>query len=150
MNDILSTQLFSVYALVLIAEALKTLFLGTATSVSRLGPMQFLNQEDADWLGGEAVSADHPTPARLMRAHRNSLENLLPFFIVSSLYVLSNANALAGIIYFITFFVARLMHTYAYLSKKPMLRRNTYSFAWLATILTGVHATFVIASRAFF
>jgi len=149
MNDILSTQLFSVFALVLIAETLKTLFLGTATAASRLGPKQFLNPEDADWLGGEAVAVDHPTPARLMRAHRNNLENLLPFFIVSSLYVFLNANATAGIVYFATFFLGRLAHTYAYLSKKPMLRRNTYTLAWFAIIVIAVHAAVVIVSGAF-
>jgi len=150
MNDILSTQLFAVFSIVLIAETLKTLFLGTATALSRLGPMQFLNQEDADWLGGKAVELDHPTPARIMRAHRNNLENLLPFFIVSSIFVLSNSNSTAGIIYFSTFFIARLAHTFAYIRKMPMLRRNMYSLAWLAIIVTGLHAGFSIVSRSFF
>lgn len=144
MIELINSPLFAVFAAVLIAETLKTLALGTATAYSRLDPKQFLNQEDADWLGGKAVAVDHPTPARLMRAHRNNLENLLPFAILGGLFLISGANAIAGALYFGSFFLARSAHTFAYLSKRPALRRNMYSLAWLSMVVMAIHAAVVI------
>lgn len=149
MSGVLNTPLFAVFAAVLIVESLKTLILGSATAFSRLGPKQFLNPEDAKWLGGEAVSVDHPTPARFMRAHRNNLENLLPFSILGALFLMSGASSAAGMVYFGSFFIARVGHTFAYLSKRPALRRNVYSIAWLAMIAMGIHAAVVILSGLF-
>ena len=142
----LGTPLFAVFASVLVLETLKTLFLGTATAFTRGRLKKFLNQEDAGWLGGEAVEIDDPRPARLMRAHRNNLENLLPFFIVGSLFVASGANAVAGMAYFTLFFLGRAAHTFAYLNMHAKLRRNAYSLAWLAIIATAVHALISILS----
>lgn len=148
MDEALNSPMFAVFTVVLVLETLKTLFLGTATAYSRLAPKQFLNQEDADWLGGKAVTVGHPTTARLMRAHRNNIENLLPFFIFGCLYVVSGASAMAGMIYFVAFLIARSAHTFAYLTKRPMLRRNMYSMAWLAILATGGQAAFAILRGA--
>ncbi len=149
MNEILTTPLFVVFTTVLVVETLKTLFLGTATALTRGKLQKFINQEDADWLGGEAVEIDHPDAARVFRAQRNNLENLLPFFIAGCLYLVSGANALVGIGYFVAFFVGRTLHTYAYLGKRAMMRRNVYSLAWLAIIAMSLHAGFVIVRGAF-
>lgn len=142
----LNTSLFIVFASILALETLKTLLLGTATAFTRGQLKKFLNPEDAEWLGGEAIEIDAPGPARLMRAHRNNLENLLPFFIAGSLFILSGANAMAGMAYFALFFLGRTAHTYAYLNKRAALRRNTYSIAWLAIIGTIAHAMIAIIS----
>lgn len=149
MIESISSPLFAVFTVVLVLESIKTLFLGTATAYSRTAPKQFLNKEDADWLGGEAVTVDHPVPARFMRAHRNNLENLLPFFILGWLFGVSGANASAGLVYFVAFFLARSTHTFAYLSKRPMLRRNAYVVAWLALIVMGGHAAYAILGTSF-
>ena len=149
MNEALTTQLFALFSVVLMLETLKTLFLGTATSLTRKKLQKYINEEDALWLGGDAVTADHPDAARLFRAQRNNIENLLPFVIVASLYVISGANAEAGTVYFTTFLTARFLHTYAYLNKSAMLRRNAYALAWLAVIATGLHAEFVILRGVF-
>ncbi len=149
MNEILTTPLFVVFTTILVVETLKTLFLGTATALTRGKLQKFINQEDADWLGGEAVEIDHPDAARVFRAQRNNLENLLPFFIAGCLYLVSGANALVGIGYFVAFFVGRTLHTYAYLGKRAMMRRNVYSLAWLAIIAMSLHAGFVIVRGAF-
>ncbi len=143
-NNVVNTPLFAVFTVVLVLETLKTLFLGTATALSRGKLQKFINKEDADWLGGEAVETDHPDTARVFRAQRNNLENLLPFFIAGCLYLLSGASPMVGMGYFVAFFIGRTLHTYAYLGKRAMLRRNTYSLAWLAIIAMCLHAGFVI------
>ncbi len=149
MNEILTTPLFVVFTAVLVVETLKTLFLGTATALRRRRLGKFINQEDADLLGGEAVEIDHPDAARIFRAQRNKLENLLPFFISGCLYLVSGANALVGIGYFVAFSVGRTLHTYAYLGRRAMMRRNMYSLGWLAIIAMSLHAGFVIVRGAF-
>lgn len=148
MDTIVNSPLFAIFGTVLVIETIKTLFLGTATAFTRGKLQKFLNQEDADWLGGVAVEIDDPSPARLMRAHRNNVENLLPFFIAGSLYLISGANAMAGIAYMVAFLIGRTAHTYAYLGKRAMLRRNTYSLAWLAIIAMTLHAGVVIVRGA--
>lgn len=148
MNNILGTPLFAVFAVVLVVETIKTLFLGTATALTRRKLHKFINPEDAAMLGGEAVEIDHPDAARVFRAQRNNLENLLPFLIAGSLYLVSGANHLVGMAYFVAFFVGRTLHTYAYLGKRAMMRRNVYSLAWLAIIAMSVHAGFVIVRAA--
>lgn len=149
MHQIIGTPVFTVFALVLIAESLKTLLLGTATAYTRGQLKLFLNQEDADWLGGSAVEVEHPGPARLFRAHRNNLENLVPFLAIGGTYLASGASAAAGMVYFAGFFIARSVHTVAYLGKRPALRRNSYSLAWLLLILTGLHAGVAISMRLY-
>ncbi len=146
MDHVLGTPQFAVFTIVLVLEALKTLFLGTATALTRGRLQKFVNQEDANWLGGEAVEIDHPDVARVIRAQRNNIENLLPFFIAGSLYLVSGASALVGMTYFVAFFVGRTAHTFAYLGKRAMLRRNTYSVAWLSIVAMSLHAGFVIVS----
>lgn len=146
MQAIFTTLLFQVFATVLVLDVLKTLFLGTATSLKRHSLKQYMVPEDADWHGGEAVAVDGPDVRRRFGAHRNNLENLLPFFIVGSLYLASGASATAGIVYFTLFFMGRSIHTIAYLSVMPKLRRNMYTLAWLSTIATGVHALSAILS----
>ncbi len=148
MDNILTTPLFAVFAVVLVLETLKTLALGTATALTRGKLQKFINPEDAAWLGGEAVEADHPDAARVFRAQRNNLENLLPFFIAGSLYLVSGANPLLGMGYVVAFFIGRMFHTYAYLGKRAMMRRNVYSIAWLAITAMSLHAGVVIVRGA--
>ncbi len=144
MNEFTATPLFVVFAIVLILESLKSLFLGTVTAIKRGELKQFLNKEDADWLGGESLAIDHPDSARIFRAHRNNIENLLPFAILGLLYVSIGGDRYMGIGYFVTFFVGRVGHTYAYLNARPMLRRNMYTLGWLSLIALSVHLLVVL------
>lgn len=148
MYAIENSPIFAVFTTILVVETLKTLLLGTATAFNRGKLQKFMNQEDADWLGGIAIEVDDPIPGRLMRAHRNNLENLLPFFIGGLLYVIASANSVAGTVYMVAFLVGRTTHTYAYLSKRAMLRRNAYTLAWLAIIAMTLHAGLVIVRAA--
>lgn len=142
-----SSQLFMLFSIILIVESIKTLFLGTTAAFNRKIVGHFLNEEDATLLGGKAVEIDHATPGRFFRAQRNNIENLLPFLILGSLYLISGASMLSGAIYFSVFFLARLAHTFAYINKRPLLRRNTYATAWLAQIVIGIHAGAVIVQN---
>lgn len=134
------SALLSVFAVVCALLVLKAQFLGAATAATRGRLKKFINPEDAVWLGGEHVNPDDERVQRIFRAHRNDLENLLPFFVGGTLYILSGAATTAGAAYFGVFLLARYAHTFAYLKQKARLRRDAYTLGWLVTIVISIHA----------
>ena len=132
--------LMAVFTVVCTLLVLKAQILGAATAATRGRLKRFLNAEDAEWLGGEHANPDDERVQRVFRAHRNDLENLLPFFIGGMLYVLSGASAAAGVAYFCVFLLARYTHSYAYLTRRARLRRDAFTVGWLVTIALGIHA----------
>jgi uncharacterized MAPEG superfamily protein len=128
----------------MILLSLKVLILGAATAATRGKLKSFLNAEDAAWLGGNHANPDPEVIARIGRVHRNDLENLFPFFACGLLYVLAGGSAVAGYIYCVAFLVARVVHTTAYLSGRPMLRRNAYTLGFLVIIAIGLHTAWVM------
>jgi uncharacterized MAPEG superfamily protein len=134
-----------VLVLVLVVESLKALLLGMFTALMRGKTGKFINKEDAEWLGGEVLSADAPEAGRFFRAQRNALENLLTFTVLAFCFILVEGSGLAAIVYFIIFSLSRLLHCYAYLACKAMMRRNAYSIGFFIQILLALHiATIVI------
>ena len=130
--------IFAVACALLVIEAQ---ILGTATAWTRGKVMQkHINKEDSVWLGGEHVSVDDERVQRIFRAHRNDLENLLPFFIGGMLCLLCNVSPMAATLYFIIFVLARYAHTFAYLTARARLRRDAYATGWLVTLVMSVHA----------
>lgn len=138
--------LFAAFALTVITLSLKALFLGAATAAMRGKLKSFNNAEDAAWLNGSHVDPDPEVVARIGRAHRNDLENLLLFAVCGFLYLLAGGSALAGFIYFGAFLVARTLHTIAYLGRRPMLRRNAYTIGFLVILAMSLHAGWLIVS----
>lgn len=141
MFSLSGSALLVVFVAVCMLLVLKAHILGAATAAMRGKLQKFINQEDAAWLGGEHVNSDDERVQRIFRAHRNDLENLLPFFMGGTLYLASGAATTAGAAYFGLFLLARYTHTYAYLKRKAKLRRNVYTVGWLLTIVMVIHAT---------
>ena len=140
--------LFAAFAVVCTLLVLKAQILGAATAATRGKLKRFLNAEDAAWLGGAHVSPDDESVQRIFRTHRNDLENLLPFFISGWLYTVSGGPLMLGEVYFAVFLLARYAYSFAYLTQKPRLRRDTYTIGWLVTIVMGVHAAWNAVSMA--
>lgn len=131
------TAIFAVVCALLVTKAQ---VLGAATAATRGKLKKFLNPEDAAWLGGEHVTPDDELVQRIVRAHRNDLENLLPFFIGGALYLHVGAATTVGAAYFCLFLLARYAHTYAYLKQKARMRRDAFTVGWLVTIAMSIHA----------
>jgi glutathione S-transferase len=148
MSNVDGGTLYVGFALVCALLVLKAQLLGAATAATRGRLKRFINPEDADWLGGDHVDSDDEQVHRVFRAHRNDLENLLPFFVGGTLYVLSGASAIAGLAYFGLFAFARYAHSYAYLTHRARLRRDAFTVGWLVTILLSIHAAWVALSTA--
>ena len=140
MFSLSGSALLAVFAVVCALLVLKAQVLGAATAATRGRLKKFINPEDAVWLGGERVNPDDERVQRIFRAHRNDLENLLPFFVGGTLYILSGAATIAGAAYFGVFLLARYAHTFAYLKQKARLRRDAFTLGWLVTIVISLHA----------
>jgi glutathione S-transferase len=139
--------LFTVFGFVSLTLGLKALMLGAATAATRGRLKQLLNAEDARWLKGAHVNPDPEPIARIGRAHRNDLENLLLFAICGAFYVASGASQPAGFAYCGLFLLARLLHTLAYLTSRPLFRRNAYTVGVLVIAAMSVHPAVALIVR---
>lgn len=148
MSDLSSSILTAIFALVCALLVMKAQVLGAATAATRGKLKRFLNPEDAAWLGGEHVTPDDERVQRIFRAHRNDLENLLPFFIGGALYLHTGAATAVGAAYFSAFLLARYAHTYAYLRQKARVRRDAFAVGWLVTIVMSIHAAWAALATA--
>ncbi len=140
MSSLSSGALLAVFAAVCALLVLKAQMLGAATAATRGKLKKFINPEDAVWLGGAHVNPDDERVQRMFRAHRNDLENLLPFFVGGTLYILSDAASTTGAAYFGVFLLARYAHTFAYLKQKARMRRDAFTLGWLVTTAMSIHA----------
>jgi uncharacterized MAPEG superfamily protein len=132
--------LFATFTVICSLSVLKVQVLGVATAITRGKLKRFLNPEDAAWLGGECQNPDDERVQRIFRAHRNDLENLLPFFISGSLFLCSGGSLGFGLAYYGLYLFSRLFHSFAYLQQRARMRRDAYSVGWLVTIVMGLHA----------
>ena len=140
MSGLSSNVAMAIFAVVCALLVIKAQALGAATAATRGKLKKFMNQEDAAWLGGEHVTPDDDRVQRIFRAHRNDLENLLPFVIGGALYLHSGTAPTVGAAYFFGFLLARYAHTYAYLQRKARMRRDAFTVGWLVTIAMSIHA----------
>jgi uncharacterized MAPEG superfamily protein len=140
-------RLLAVFGISTVLLSLKMLVLGAATASNRGKLKSFLNTEDAAWLGGAHVNPDPEAVARLGRAQRNDLENLLPFFACGLLYILFEGSPIAGYAYCGAFLVGRVLHTVAYLGARPMLRRHAYTLGFLVIAIMAIHAAWLMVQR---
>ena len=106
---------FKIYLLAIAALAFNLLFITLVTVVRRAKGKRFVNPEDARAFKGEKVDSDETAVLKSMAAHRNAIENFVPFAVLGLLYVMSGANPRAATIYFATFAVVRWLHSILYL-----------------------------------
>lgn len=135
------------FAAALVLLVYKAQVLAAATAATRGTLRKFITDEDAAWLGGEHAFPDAPEVRRVGRMHMNDLEALVPFAIVGSLYLVSGASFLAGLVYFTVFPLLRIAHTFAYATRHPRMRRDSFAAAWLLSFIIGGHALWAIATR---
>ncbi|XP_058834916.1 microsomal glutathione S-transferase 1-like [Topomyia yanbarensis] len=113
--DNLDTELFRTYAFWSVILVLKMLALSQLTSLTRVRKKVFANREDAATISPTLKPKfDDPHVERVRRAHRNDLENILPFFLVAFLYLLTRPDpALAANLIRVAA-VGRIVHSIVY------------------------------------
>ncbi len=144
MPQMMNDAAFRAYAIACSILVFKMLAAAILTSATRSRVKQFLNPEDAGLMGGAGVVQEHPDVQRMLRLHRNDLENILPFFTVGLIFVLMGAPAFGAQAYFYTFTGARIVHTITYVAKLQPWR--TVSFALGALCMVGMLVQILIAA----
>lgn len=106
-----TTRLYAICAAVLV---IKMSFTGYATAVLRNLKGVFISPEDYAFRGKAPQPPDEQIE-RLRRAHRNDLENILPFLVVGLLAARSGAVGYRTAWWlFVPFTTVRVLHTMAY------------------------------------
>lgn len=83
----------------------------------------FANEEDVSLSNSKAkVAFNDPDVERVRRAHLNDLENIVPWFIITYLWLSTGPAPWLAKILIRTFVLARISHTISYviLSQQPM------------------------------
>jgi uncharacterized MAPEG superfamily protein len=144
MPQMMNDAAFRAYAIACSILVFKMFAAAILTASTRARVKQFLNPEDAGLLGGAGVKEEHPEVQRMLRLHRNDLENILPFFTVGLIFVLMGAPAFGAEAYFYTFTGARIVHTITYLAKLQPWR--TVSFVVGVVCMVGMLVQILIAA----
>lgn len=113
--------------LVSVLLVVKMILVGTWTSIIRLRRNVYATPEDYAFRGLTPAAARDADVERTRRAHRNDLENILPFLVVAPFYALTGPSLGAARIVFWGFFVARTLHSVFYIRGSQPYR--TLAFA---------------------
>ena len=134
MPQMMNDAAFRAYAIACSILVLKMAAVAILTATTRMQVKQFLNPEDAAMLGGASVMQEHPDVQRMLRLHRNDLENILPFFTVGLIFVLMGVSAFGAQVYFYTFTGARIVHTITYVAKLQPWRTVAFTVGVLCMV----------------
>lgn len=131
---------FAAFTLATAVLCIEMLGLAFATPLLRTKRNVWLNEEDAKRFDGAVADVEHRDVGRVVRVHRNQLENFVPFFALGGLWIALGAPAGVGATLFATFTVARSAHVAFYLARKGRLRTasHTLSFLVLLALVIGV------------
>jgi glutathione S-transferase len=133
-----------IYALVTAILGIHLYLLAGYTGAVRNRTKSSPNPEDVAVHQGATVEVDHPAVARVKRAHRNALENAVPFFAVGLMFAFKGPSATGAYAYYFTFLGARLLHSIFYLWGKQPFR--TIMFAVGALVVVGMAVQVIMAT----
>lgn len=122
------------YAVCAVVLFLKMFALSGYQGFHRIGKGVFTNPEDAGTFGRPPATEDLPQVQRAARAWRNDLENIPAFLGLGVAYVLVGASPAAAPWLFVTFTIARIVHTLAYLLGVQPWRTIAYAIG-IASLL---------------
>jgi len=147
MPRLLDDPVVRLYIVVYLLLVLKMAAVGTYTSVLRLGRKVYATPEDYALQGLPRRTTDDEDIERVRRAHRNDLENILPFFVVGFCYLLTRPSWNAAAIYLIGYLVARVAHSVFYIRSMQPHRTVAFTLGGVLTVAMIVQ-TFVAVARA--
>ena len=105
----------------------------------RIGRRRFVNPEDAGFVGAAPATEELEAVSRAARAWRNDLENITPFFALGIVYVMTGASPAAAMPLFLTFTIARTVHTVCYLAQWQPWRTIAYAAGIVCLFWMGVN-----------
>jgi uncharacterized MAPEG superfamily protein len=135
----LLTPQFSLYAIFATVLALHLLVLALWTGTTRVIHKRYVHAEDAELTNQPQAIQEHDSVMRARDAHRNALENAVPFFAIGFLYAAQGPTKEGALIYFATFAAARILHSVFFLWGKQPYRTLMFTIGVLALLGMGVH-----------
>jgi len=132
--DVLATLPARLYAICALLLVLKMLALATYTSMVRMRKTVYASPEDYRFQGKEPTLRTDADVERVRRAHRNDLENVLPFLAIGPIYLLAGASELGAWICFVGFTTARILHTVFYVRGAMPHRTIAYTAGFAITL----------------
>ncbi len=129
------------YALTVVVNSLNLTMLWAISGVTRGHTKTAMNPEDAAMAqrrGASVVTVDPPEVARVLRVHRNSFDNTIPFLLLGAVFAALGPDKLEAQIVFGVFTAARLLFSYAYLKALQPWRTLSYLIGLLATLVLMV------------
>lgn len=91
-----------------------------------------MNEEDAAFTAGSKVTYNDPDVERVRRAHLNDLENILPWFVITYLWLGTGPSPWLAKMLIRTFVLARIFHTISYVIMKQQPTRAIAFFVGVA------------------
>jgi len=147
MPRLLDDPVIRLYVIVYVLLVLKMAALGTYTSILRLGRKVYATPEDYDLQGLPRRTTNDEDIERVRRAHRNDLENILPFFVVGFLFLLTQPSWTAAAVYLIGYLIARVAHSVFYVRGMQPHRTIAFTLGGVLTLAMIVQ-TLVAVARA--
>jgi uncharacterized MAPEG superfamily protein len=137
MSSLTTNPSFLIYSAAMVVLCLNILGLWGYSGAVRGKTRTTPNPEDPGTVAkGAAVAAvDPPEVARVLRAHRNATDNIVPFAILALLFVLWGASPILTAIFCGIFVVARIGHTLSYLGEKQPWRTITFIVGGITTLV---------------
>ena len=127
MNDLMGNASFHLFAICYLVLVLKMVAVGGYTSYLRITRRVYATGEDYGMQGMDPSEEIDGEIERVRRAHRNDLENILPFLGVGILYALSEPTMVGAQINLLGFTVARVLHSIFYI--RGMQPHRTIAFS---------------------
>jgi uncharacterized MAPEG superfamily protein len=146
MTDLLANPAFRLFAICYLVLALKMMALGAYTSVLRIRRRVYATSEDYRLQGVEPKGRSDEDIERARRAHRNDLENILPFLGVGLVYALTNPTAVAAAVTLIGFTAARVLHTVFYVLSLQPHRTIAFTIGFVLELWMVLAALFSLAA----
>ena len=138
MNALLTDPVLRVFGACVAILAIKMLATANYTGILRTVRRTYATPEDYRFFGQEPVPKTDEQIERIRRAHHNDLENILPFFAVGFLYALTGPSYGVAWWLFVSFTVARLVHTAAYVAGLQPWRTIAFAVAQIALYLMAI------------
>nr|XP_040053015.1 prostaglandin E synthase [Gasterosteus aculeatus aculeatus] len=145
----ITSEAFSCFLFYGVLLVVKMYILAIITGQVRLRKKAFANPEDALRHGGLQFHREDPYVERCRRAHVNDMENILPFLFLGAIYSMTGPCLAVARTHFLVFFVARCLHTVAYLfGLKAPTRSLAYVVAQIPCVSMALQILAAVAAYA--
>jgi uncharacterized MAPEG superfamily protein len=127
----------TVFAACSLLLCLEMVCIGFVTPLLRQKRNVWLNEEDALRFSGTVAEVEHRDVARMLRVHRNQLENCVPFFVLGRLWIATGGSSGLGTVLFAVFTFSRIVHPIFYLARMGRLRTASFTFGFFSLLILG-------------